>query len=282
MSFDFRKWIKYIQNSKIRFRFTVGSLILSSLLLFALVYTCSSSEKKIAKTSYTIARDLNWAPLQLMGKERNMRAFSDELILAIANKMHLKVVLVPAIYSNLMDGLDEEKYDGVFSVLLPNVVNQTHYFFSDPYYLLGPVLVVPQSSTITSLEQMKGKIIGIQNGSSSIYNVEHYPSILILPYDNMSMALNDLANNKIDGVIMESWPAHVYIESFYKDQLKIVTSPLTNTGLRLVTLRKPEYRHLIESFNEGLIELKKEGEYDRILNEWGLFNSEIKPTPKEP
>ena len=155
------------------------------------------------------------------------------------------------------------------------MLNQTEYLFSDSFYSLGPVLVVNQNSHATSLDEMEGKIIGIKEGSSSVYNVQHFHSILILPYDNMVMALEDLNNDKIDGVIMDVWPAYAYIQSFYKGKLRVVTSPLIKEGLRLATLRQPEYVPLIDGFNEGLKELKKSGEYDDLLKRWGLFNTEI-------
>lgn len=277
MDFDFRSKMQYIWQDKKRFSFSLIALILIILIFFGLFRSCSTSEKK-GKSTYHIARDLNWAPLSLMGKERNMRAFSDELLFAIANKAHLRISLLAVNYGYLLEGLDAGKYDGILSVLTPNVVNQTHYLFSDPFYLLGPVLVVQENSPINSLDQMEGKIVGIKNGSSSVYNVEHFPSILILTYDNMILALEDLVNNKVDGVIMDAWPAHVNVQGNYKGKLKIVTPPFTKEGLRLVTLREPEYAHLVESFNEGLEELKKDGVYDELLKSWDLFNTDIKPT----
>lgn len=277
MSSKIKEWVEYIRQSKKRFRFTIGSFLLIVLILIGLVRSCTSGEKKIVKSSYKIYRDPNAAPLLLMGKERNMRAFSDELILAIANKANLKVSINAENYKNLFEGLDAGKYDAIVSLLTPNVINQSRYYFSDPFYLLGPVLIVRQDSKANSLAQMEGKIVGISAGSTSAYNVDNYPSILIIPYDNVTMALDDLTNNKIDGLIMEAWPANVYTHGFYGTKLRVASSPLTKEGLRLVTLRKQEYAYLIESFNEGLIDLKKDGEYDKLLEKWSLFNTDPFP-----
>jgi len=229
-----------------------------------------------APNFYRIAADGTWYPLQLMGKEKNMMAFSDELLTAIGKEENFRAQLSVVQYRTLFEELEGGKYDGILSSLTPNVVTREKYRFSDPFYLLGPVLIVPVSSPVHSLEEMGGKTIGIKSGSSVVFNIEKYPSIIIVPYDNANDAVDSLLNNQIDGVIMEAMPAYVAVQGFYVGKLKVASNPLTLEGLRLVA--NLSYRHsedMIDRFNEGLKAVHESGVYDALLEKWGLINTEL-------
>lgn len=264
---------KLLQNKRTRI-ILISFLIV--VLFFFLFRSCSVKKVDFSHRAFRVARDYSMMPLQLTGKGLNMRAFSDDLLLGIAKEENIKIDILSTQANNLLSGLDFGSYDGILSLLQPNVANEEKYHFSNPYYLLGPVLVVRNSSQVTSLEQMSGKIVGIKNGSSSVYDVERYPAVLLVTYDNMSIALEDLISNKIDGVILDVWTAYVYIQGFYKGLLKIATPPLTKLGLRLVARNEPYADFLIERFNKGLEVLKANGTYDVLLHKWGLFDTELK------
>ena len=73
--------------------------------------------------------------------------------------------------------------------------------------MLGLVLVVRENSNAHSLQDMKGKLVALNVGASETSEFSNYPSMILMMYENMNQALNDLDNNKIDGVIMDSWNA---------------------------------------------------------------------------
>lgn len=239
-----------------------------------LVKGCSTPQPK----RYTIARDNTWYPMHLMGKEKNLQGFCDDLIYAIAAKEGLKVTIINESSNNLMLGLDNGTYDLAVSFLFPNPSLKEYYDFSDPFYYLGPVLVLPEDSKITSLEQMQNKVIGIKNESSTVFDVVNYPSIIIVPYESMVFALESLGNGHIDGVIMPLIPAFIYTTSFYKGKLKIGTPPLTQEGLRIVATVESDGDKFIKIFNKGLQEAKETGIYDALLLKWDLFNPETLKT----
>ena len=163
------------------------------------------------------------------------------------------------------------RYDAVFTFMVPNSLNQEIYYFSDPLYLLGSVLVVNENSDVHTLEEMEGKIVGILSESSSIYDVEHYPSVIIVTYENINTALNDLANERIDGVILDSWSAHVNTHGFYANKLKVATIPFTRQGLRLATLVETEEEEFIKSLNDGIERVKASGLYQKLIHKWDLY-----------
>lgn len=223
---------------------------------------------------YRIARDLTWYPGRAMGKQNNLLAFTDDLIFHVASEEKLRIELISNLTNNLFVGLDNGNFDAIVSSMLPTPISREDYVFSDPFFLIGPVLVVAKGNAVSTLSDMENKIIGIQNGSSMVYDIDKYPHISITPYDNILLALESLSRGHIDGVILDVIPAHIYISSLYSDKLKIATLPLTKEGLRMVSRLDREGEKFITLFNDGLKKAKESGAYDALLKKWTLFNPE--------
>ena len=121
---------------------------------------------------------------------------------------------------------------------------------------------------------MENKDVGILRGASVIFDVEKYPSILFVVFDDPVKGLDALIKGTIDGVIIDVLPAYTYAHVFYQNKIKIATPPLTKKGIRLITRRDKRSEKLYSAFNQGLEKLKKNGFYDSLLDKWGLFNTE--------
>lgn len=224
--------------------------------------------------TYHIGRDSTWYPMDLRGKEKNLVGFSNDLLQVIAQEQGFKVNLFEVGPNALFDGLQIGNYEGILSSLTPNAMNKKKYGFSDPYYLIGPVLMVSTNSSAHSLQEMDGKIIGIESRSQQNFEIPEVPNVVMIPYPTAAEALENLDNNLIDGVILDALRAHVYADGFYRGRLKVVTSPLTDRGVRLLTLNETDKLAWIKQFNEGLISVKNKGIYDQLMNKWDLIHTE--------
>lgn len=252
-------------------KWTIAIGIVLIAVLALTIRSCSS--KKAHKEYYRIARNSGWGSIDLHGKEKNMLGFSDELLQTIAEREKIRIELVFAGNDQFLPSLDNRQVDGVMSIITPTVLNLDQYDFSEPYYLLGPVLIVRSSSPVHEIKQMKGGSIGILSGSSLIFNTEQYPSLLVTSYNNIVTALNDLEKNVIDGVLVDALTGYTYVYGPYAGKLRVATPPLTNEGFRLITRRDPESEVLIHDFNEGLEALRKDGTYEKLLEKWTLIDT---------
>lgn len=247
--------------------------------IFGFIHSCSN-RMGMGHPVYRIARDGTWSGMQLLEKEKNLSAFAGDLLFAIAKKKDVQFELVQIDPSNLFDGLERGHYDGILTGTFPSAGKSDRYDVSNSFYLIGPVLVVKATSPATSLKDLQGKIIGIQTGSSVVFNVEHYPDILITSYDSPLQALSNLDKNIIDGAILGVVSAHTYTNNLYAGRLRVATKPLTDEGLRLITRNTVRGGELITTFDAGLAELKADGTYDTLLKKWGLINPEAVVSPQ--
>lgn len=251
---------------------TLGKFLLFIAVLFSLTWMAvmgCTSQRSLEHKIFRIGRDPTWYPLQLSGKEKNMVAFTNELLLAIAKDQGFHFEIQDFQPHSLFEQMDRQGLDAVFSSLMPNSINKEKYEFSASIFPLGLVLVVTADSPATSLADMDSKIIGIGRGVSMSFNVYEYPNMLIAPYNKTSIAIDDLLNDKIDGVIMNLTTA--YTQSHFRaGQLKVLTPPLTDEALRLVATHSVASSHLISKFNEGLKKMQEDGTYKKLLDKWNL------------
>ncbi len=262
-----------ISSTKSRF---IIILMLAVIFLGGLIYTYSST-KTLPRTIFRIAIDETWYPLNLYHKEEYITLFSEGLLRDIAAQQHFPVQIMPVGPENLLAGLDNGEYEGILSSLILQEEDAKEYISSNPYYLLGPVLVVSKSSHINSLNDLKGKTIGLIKRAEPIEALEKRSSINFVNYDynDFEKLIDDVSNKRIDGMVLDVIQAYEYTkDSIYQDLLKVVSKPLTNEGLRLIAKNDSESKKLIEHFNEGLKAIKKNGTYSQLLLKWELFDPE--------
>lgn len=220
---------------------------------------------------YTIAVDRTWQSVSVFGKENNLLAFTDELLAAITEESGIRFNLLETRTPNLLPGLENGLYDAVISTMMPTLMNEQKYNFSEPFYLLGPVLVVRIDSDITSLKDLSGRYMGVQRGMSLNFD-QLLPNTIITPFDNATAAFAALESNKIDAVIMDSLQAYVQIQGIYSRTVHIVSKPFNKEGLRLITLKNPKFDELFTIFDRSINDLIENGKYAELLNKWKLYN----------
>lgn len=72
--------------------------------------------------------------------------------------------------------------------------------FTTPYYD-NSALFVGQQGKYTSVDQLKGKKVGVQNGTThQKFIMDKHPEITTVPYDSYQNAKLDLQNGRIDAV----------------------------------------------------------------------------------
>lgn len=250
-------------------------LILISLFLFR---TCSRQSLP-HKEVYIIGRNSSWYPLQLQGKEKSLMAFTNDLMLAIGKETELRFQWAESSPNILLEDLDAGIYDAIISSMHATPINQEKHLFSEMFFEIGPVLVVRKDSTAKSLKDMQGRSIGIVSVTSPVFNAvresgANVYNLLLINYYSDNQVIEALVRNQIDGVILDAFPAYTFVDGFYADKLKVVTAPLSDEGLRLVTLKTESSEILIHDFDIALNKLKENGTYSTLIEKWGLIDPE--------
>ena len=248
--------------------------VLFSIVVLLLLLFRACNAPMLERQVYYIGRDSTWYPLDLRGKEKNMSGFASDLMQAIGDEEGFIAVMVDIGQNSVLDGLETGHYNAVFSSLAPTARNKEIYGFSDILYRTGPVLVIPEKVKVTSLADLTHKVIGIESNILQTFNIPETLNVMIIPYDNAAVALDNLSKNTIDAVILDALRAYVYTHGYYAGKLKIAGAVLSNFGWRVITKNTPKYLLFINHVNDGLKKIKEKGIYTQLVEKWGIINTE--------
>ena len=247
-------------------------IVICSFFSLTIIYFFSGcSMRDVFEESFTVGQDPRWKDFHLNGKERNLAAFNDELLKSISKDESFKIRLSSTL--NPLQDLIKGEFQGILSKMQMSDLNE-HLLFSDPYFLIGPVLILHSRDNTESENERVRKVIAIPENSPLLSSLEQDPYVEVKIYDDFLTALRDLRGNQIDGAIFPVINAYLYTEVFYKNELKIASLPLTDDGIRLVALKNEQGKSLIEKFNAGLKRIKEDGSYRDLLKSWGFIDVE--------
>ena len=136
--------------------------------------------------------------------------------------------------------------------------------FGDPYFVATQSVMVQKDSDITSLDDLQGKKIGAQRGTTGADLAATVQGAEVSRYEIIDDAFNALAAGRVDAVIND-FAVSAYAAA-RRDDFKIVSRNPTIENYGLVFPK--ENPALRDAFNAGLAEIRENGTYDEIFRKW--------------
>lgn len=136
--------------------------------------------------------------------------------------------------------------------------------FTVPYVTAAQVIIIPKKSTIKTPDDLKGKRIGVQQGTTGDTYVKKYigePE----RYDNGALAVAALRAGKVDAVVLDSEPSKVHV-SEYPNEIMLLPVALTQEEYAFA-LNKNNTK-LLKGFNDELIKMRASGRLQQILDKY--------------
>lgn len=247
------------------------------ILLYAFAFCVLFSSCERQKSYYVVAKDPAWLAIHDTPILGPLNTFLTALMLEIAKKEKFKVNLVDISEFELYQGLEGEDFQAIFSTLSPDDTTAELYDFSLPILAIGPVLIVRNDDPAVQLDDLKGKILGVPVYGASIYLAQKVPNVVIKEYVKLPQALEDLQQEKIDGVLMGTLLASSLVNKY--QGLKIATPPLTNEAIRLLVL-KGKNQKLLQEVNQNLERLSKESNLQKLQQKFYLSLRQLSETQR--
>lgn len=120
-----------------------------------------------------------------------------------------------------------------------------------------------QAEAITSIDQLEGKTIGVQTGTTGdIYVTDEFGEDCVERYNKGFEAVQALQQGKIDAVIIDNEPAQVFVDE--NEGLKILDEAYTEEEYAIAVSK--DNKELTEQLNEALAALKEDGTFDAIFD----------------
>jgi polar amino acid transport system substrate-binding protein len=215
----------------------------------------------------------------LLPNPRNPReiiGFEIDLMNAIGKQLGRKSVFVQNQWDGLIPGLQRGNYELAVNGIEITEDRKQQVNFSIPYYACGEQLSVRvEENSINSLADLKRRVVGTLKFSLAQRilekeNRERGLGMEIRTYENQNNAYDDLANGRLQAVLMD-WPIAIY---YSKPDPKLkFAGPIIERMDYGIAVRR-EDTELLTRVNEALLALVKSGELKNIYEKWEIWNDE--------
>lgn len=164
--------------------------------------------------TYVNGIDPNYPPFAYIDEKTGQPSgFDVDSMNWIAKNMGFKVVHKPMAWDGIIPALNAKQVDMVCSGMSITPERAEVVEFSNPYWQVNRVFIVPAKSSLTVEEILKKPIkIGVQRGTSEAnalkkeQEAKKYPFELRF-YDSAPLAVEDILNGRIQAAIMDELPA---------------------------------------------------------------------------
>ena len=151
---------------------------------------------------------------------------------------------------------------------------QKKLLFSDPYLTNNIVLVAHSSSQIqfNSLRDLQGLIVGVLKDYEYDDKFMKDPKILKFQANRLTQNLIAVQQGKLDAAIADKRLALYELKHFMgnnRSEFQFLAKPLNSRKLYVAApIENAGSKALIAKFNQGLAAIKKDGTYQKILDEY--------------
>lgn len=224
--------------------------------------------KLIEEGKLIVGSDTAYPPFEAINAAGDVEGFDVDLVAAIAEEVGLEFEFLTYNFDALIVGVQTgTEFDMIASAMTIKPERDEEIDFSDPYFDAGQSLAVRSDSTVTSLEDLAGKKIGVQSGTTGeSYANENLPEgATVVPFENVLQAFQALQNGDVEGVVNDK----PVTEAIVADAAR---------GLKIVgeTMSEEQYGFGVSEDNPGLTALlsaalkavRDSGKYDDIMATW--------------
>lgn len=211
-----------------------------------------------------------------------LTGFEYEIITALAEEMGRKPVFVQNDWDGLIPSLGRGLYDCVICGIEITPEKAEEVLFSNPYYVTFEQLVVKKGTPpITSLDQLKGKVIGTLDQTAALSMLEKTPGVEPKAYEQEFTAYMDTEYGRNFGVLLDYPIAKYYAAPNPNLQF---TGPPFGQIVYGIAIKKGN-TELQAEINAALAKLIASGKMRDILSKWGLWTATVAGAfgqPEEP
>jgi polar amino acid transport system substrate-binding protein len=191
-----------------------------------------------------------------------------DLMNAIAERAGFKVEYINVSWDPLLAGMAQCQYDAAISAMTITPERAESFAFSEPYFSAGQVVTVRADNTdINGREDLAGKTVGVQLGTTGDIEAQKITGVTVKNYDDIGLAFQDLMNGQVDAVIADNPLALGYIGQ-NPDQLRVAGEVFTDEFYGIAVCKTNT--DLLNRINEALSELIAEGYIDELTQTWIL------------
>jgi len=222
-----------------------------------------------------VGLDDSFVPMGFREKSGKLEGYDIDLARAVFKLYGIKISFQTIDWSMNATELRNGTIDLIWNGYTKNPQREKVVAFSNTYLKNKQILVSLKKNKINSFNDMTGKTLGAQSGSSGYESLENNPKVLKdkiakktpIQYDTFTNAFLDLNAGRIQGLLIDSVYANYYIKHEANSADYNETPGTFQTEDFAVGMRKGD-KTMKRKINDGLKTLKANGTLDKINRKW--------------
>ena len=213
----------------------------------------------------TMATNAAFPPYEMTTDAGEFEGIDIETAQAIADKLGLELQIDDMDFDAALLSVQQGKADIVMAGVTVTDERKAVMDFSDSYATGIQSIIVPEGSDIASPDDLAGKTIGTQRGTTGyIYCSDDFGDENVVAYDDGLTAVQALNNGQVDAVVIDNAPAKEFVaanpglqilETSYAEEDYAIGMAKGNTALE-------------DAVNAALEELKADGTLQSIVDKY--------------
>lgn len=245
----------------------------SSIMLFVIFLSGCNKEKKptLEDNKIVVGTNAEYEPFEYIDSNGELTGFDVELVEAIGNQIGCEIEWIDMNFDSLIGSMEAGNVEMIAAAVGPSEERKRSCDFSDVYYSGYQSILVNKTSTITTLEDLKGTKIAVLEGSLSdlIASGENqsYGTIegaKVKRFKNATQVVQELENGAVDAVLIDT----IIAQRFTADRESLMQYQIDSSSEDTVFCFKKGDSEAIEIVNEALDELVEDGTYDKIYQKY--------------
>ena len=188
-----------------------------------------------------------------------------EIAKAVADYLGYELKIHDMEFNNIIASIESGKIDGGIAGMTVNETRLKSVNFSNSYATGIQSIIVTQDSEIETVEDLEGKKIGTQFGTTGdIYAQDDFGVENVQSFDKGADAVVALSSGKVDAVIIDNQPAISFVAN--NEDLKVLDTDYEVEDYAIALTKSNEA--LLEEVNQALTALKDSGELQKIIDKY--------------
>ena len=212
----------------------------------------------------TMATNAAFPPYEMTTDAGEFEGIDIETAQAIADKLGLELQIDDMDFDAALLSVQQGKADIVMAGVTVTDERKAVMDFSDSYATGIQSIIVPEGSDIASPDDLAGKKIGTQRGTTGyIYCSDDFGDENVVAYDDGLTAVQALNNGQVDAVVIDNAPAKEYVAA--NPGLKVLETSYAEEDYAIGMAKGSSLEDVV---NAALEELKADGTLQSIVDKY--------------
>ena len=220
----------------------------------------------------TIGMDDTLPPMEYRNDKNELVGFDIDFAEALGKELGVKVEYAPSAWDGIIPGLDAKRFDMILSAMNVTEERKKKVDFVE-YFGVGQIVAVKAGNplNIQSVEDLKGKIVGVQLGSTGETAVNSLSGLKeVKKYDLTTDIFNDMGLGRVEAAVIGEMVGRYYMTT--KPGVFEVVGDSFQVQPMGIAVRKGD-TELREALEKAVRTLEDNGTLGKISEKW--FGSDL-------